>query len=42
MNRNGYCGKQEWESEQDCPLETGELDDCTDCAWFREVDEEFS
>lgn len=27
------CGKPEWAEMEPCPLETGELEDCAECAW---------
>lgn len=27
------CRKPEWAEMEPCPLETGELEDCAECAW---------
>lgn len=35
----GYCAKPEWAENEACPLETGELEKCKECYWFREVED---
>lgn len=27
------CGKPEWAEKADCPIDTGELEDCAGCYW---------
>jgi hypothetical protein len=33
------CGKPEWAENEDCPIETGELEDCEGCYYARETEE---
>lgn len=27
------CGKPDWAAEEDCPMDTGELERCEECPW---------
>ena len=32
-----HCDRPEWADDEDCPIDTGELDDCTeDCPYYAE------
>lgn len=34
------CGKPEWTVLEPCPLNTGELEDCAECVWAVEKEEQ--
>lgn len=34
------CGKPEWAELEPCPMDTGELEDCAECAWAVEQGDE--
>lgn len=34
------CGRPEWALEEDCPIDTGEVDNCEDCRRGIEEEEE--
>lgn len=38
----GYCTKPEWAEIEPCPINTGELEECDECAWYekRDLEEE--
>ena len=31
------CEKPDYAVDEDCPLDTGEIDHCEDCAWSKEI-----
>lgn len=33
------CGRPEWADDEDCPLDTGEAENCEDCRWGVEEEE---
>ncbi len=35
----GICAKPEWADNEPCPLDTGELEECDGCSWFKEMEE---
>ena len=37
-----YCGRPEWADEEGCPMDNPneEIEDCGECRWFRETEEQ--
>lgn len=40
--KNGYCERPEWYDEEGCPMDNPneEIEDCGECCWFRETEEQ--
>lgn len=34
------CGRPEWADNEECPIEIGEAENCADCYWGREQEDE--
>ena len=35
-----YCMKPEWADNEPCPIDTEELENCAECAWACELEDE--
>lgn len=33
------CPKPEWADDGPCPIDTGEMDDCTEFPWYKDEDQ---
>lgn len=33
------CPRPEWADDDPCPIDTGEVDDCKACEWYKDEDQ---
>lgn len=33
------CPRPEWADDDPCPIDTGEVDDCKECEWYKDEDQ---